>query len=600
MTPTEGSAISFAAPPGGQFSIRDAMLEWLQDIAPYGIFTTDAELVIRSWNQWLVVHSGLAADAVIGRSLLQVFPELEARRVHEHFHRALRGEVSVLSTALHKYLLPLPSVAREFGLQRMLQTARVAPLAIGERIVGTVSIIEDVTQRECQAALVRRQQEFDRLLSETLGLLLEAEMPLDTAAILFPRIAAPLKLEAYFNYLCEPDSNELRLHSAAGIAPEVRKTMATLVIGESLCGQVALRRAPVKEFFIQESVGVHTATARKLGLRSYAGFPLLIGDQLLGTLAFGSYEHDSILDEVVDVLAKVTQYISISIDRAQRERELREAQLRLSDHANELERKVAERTVKLHETISQLESFCYTVAHDLRAPIRALTGYTEVLLDDFSCTMPEEANVVVRRLNRAGHRLDMLTRDLLKFSRIVREDVHLEPVNVAELVDDIMAVTPALQRVLKVHGDLGCVLAQRTLLQQCLSNLFDNALKFTAPGVKPSIALRAELRARPHEIRVNGSAPFHPPTCSAVPASAIAGPRWRLWVEDNGIGIPSHAQERVFGIFERIPGPHAVEGTGIGLAIVARATEQMGGSCGVESTLGVGSRFWIELLPTMR
>ena len=82
------------------------------------------------------------------------------------------------------------------------------------------------------------------------------------------------------------------------------------------------------------------------------------------------------------------------------------------------------------------------------------------------------------------------------------------------------------------------------------------------------------------------------------PADSGAPPRIRIWVEDNGIGIPEHAHEKIFGIFERVSGLDHVEGTGIGLAIVARAMQQMGGTCGVESEPDRGSRFWLELAAT--
>lgn len=566
------------------------MFEWMQDIAPYGILSTDARLILRSWNHWLETHSGIAAEDIIGRPLLEAFPELAERKLDEHFRRALQGEVSVLSTALHRYLLPLPAVGRESGRERMLQTVRIAPLPLAGG-AGTITFIEDVTQRERQAALVRRQQEHDRLLSDVLALLLESDRPLETATELFPRIAAPLKLDAFFNYLCRPGDGELHLHAAGGITPEARRTMAALPIGSGLCGQVAARRSPIVEFRISESHGPAARDARRLGFRSYAGFPLVIGDRLLGTLAFASYERDELPPEAIDVLARVAQFLSIAIDRAQRESELRTAQGRLSEHAIELEARIAERTAKLHETIAQLESFSYTVAHDLRAPIRSLTGFTGILVEDYRANLPEEAQAIVERLHRASHRLDALTRDLLKFSRIVREDVRLAPVDVQELVQEIIAMTPALQAdVVRCELPLGCVQAQRTLLQQCLSNLFDNALKFVAVGTRPRIVVRGELRttAEPGSGAAGASS-------RALPAPAVPGRRWRIWVEDNGIGIPEGARERIFGIFERIPGPLAVEGTGIGLAIVARATEQMGGTCGVESKLGEGSRFWIEL-----
>jgi signal transduction histidine kinase len=568
--------------PQPSVELQDGLLSWMQDIAPYGIFTTDGALIVRSWNHWLSTHSGLTADEVIGRPLLALFPDLVARKLDTHFQRALCGEVSVLSTALHRYLLPLPTTAPEFGVGPMLQTVRIAPLPLPGRGVGTITMIEDVSQREMQAAILRRQQGYDRLLSEVLALFLKAESPSDAAAALFPRIAAPLKLDMYVNYLVGPDDPQLRLHAAGGVSPEARKAMATLAVGESMCGCVAATRTALVRNFIQADASEEAAEVRRLGLRSYAGFPLVIGDRLLGTLGFGSYAHDVIPDEVVDVLAKVAQYLAISLERTQREAELRLAQDRLGEHAVDLERKVAERTAKLRDTIAQLESFTYTVAHDLRAPIRALMGYAEVLLTEYQAALPEDGRGVVERLHRASHRLEALTRDLLKFSRIGRDDIRLTPVDVREVVQEIVALTPALQNgTLKVQLPLGQVLAQRTLLQQSLANLFDNALKFMPPGTRPTIIVRGEMRRDgAHES-----------------GQAVDGLRWRVWVEDNGIGIPAHSHRKIFGIFERLPGPVAVEGTGIGLAIVARAMEQMRGACGVESEVGEGSRFWLELEP---
>ena len=179
---------------------KGAMLAWTQAIAPFGILTTDAELRIRTWNQWLVAQSGLSLEAVAGRPLFEVFPDLRERGLEENFRRALTGEISVLSTALHRYLLPLqPTVRGEPGA-KMLQTARIAPLVIGEQIIGTIATIEDVTQRETHTLVLRRQQEHDRLLSTALAMLLSSERPQDVVAELFPNLAAPLKLEVYLNY----------------------------------------------------------------------------------------------------------------------------------------------------------------------------------------------------------------------------------------------------------------------------------------------------------------------------------------------------------------------------------------------------------------
>jgi PAS domain S-box-containing protein len=580
---------------------KGAMLAWVQALAPYGIFTTDTELRIRSWNQWLVSHSGLAVDDVVGRELTDVYPNIRERRLEEHFRRALDGQISVLSTALHKFLLPLRSTIRTTQGAEMLQTARIAPLVFGDHIVGTIATIEDVTQRESHALVLRRQQEHDRLLSSALALLLESETPLQAATQLFPNIAAPLHLEVYFNYLLSPDGSELRLHSAGGVTAEAKKALSLVKLGEGACGTAALGRKPVYIPNVQSGKDVHAEGIRRLGLQSYACFPLLVGERLLGTLSFGSYHRSTIAAEEIEFLFTVAQYLALALDRALREDALRDAQRTLREHAETLETRIAERTAKLHETITQLESFSYTIAHDLRAPIRSLKGFSEILLNDYAAALPEAAQGMLGRLLRASQRLDALTRDLLHFSRLVRQDVTLGRVDVAELVHEIVAATPALQDgVLRMPPSLGIVRAQRTLLQQCLANLLDNALKFARPGVPTRITLRAEGSVGRDSAgdRAPGAAPGTSllQAAAGMPASAATPPSSiRIWIEDNGIGIPAQAYEKIFGIFERVSGVDHIDGTGIGLAIVARAMQQMGGACGVESVLGQGSRFWLEL-----
>src|SRR5271168_4828652 len=117
-----------ASPENKPETERDlALLSWIQQFAPYGVLTLDTSLRVQSWNRWLELHSSWNAATVIGRSLFEMFPDLENRRLKAPFQRALEGESSVLSTALHRYLLPLDSPLKAGGSGRMQQTARVAP-----------------------------------------------------------------------------------------------------------------------------------------------------------------------------------------------------------------------------------------------------------------------------------------------------------------------------------------------------------------------------------------------------------------------------------------------------------------------------------------
>ncbi len=596
------SAPSISSPP----LHKDAMSSWMQEIAPFGILTTDTTLRISTWNQWLVTHSGLTAEAVVGRSLFEVFPEIEKRRLSDYFQRALAGEISVLSTALHHYLIPLVSPVRETADRHMQQTARIAPLHFEGKILGTITIIEDVSQREFQAAVLRRQHSREQLLSWALAHLLQSADPLTDITALFPKVAAELELDGYFNHLLDPTGRKLLLHASHGLERSQEAAFTVVPLAQALAGRGIEQRRPVVLNHLQGCHEPGVATIRTLGTRAYAGFPLLVGERLLGTLAFASFKRDEITSIDVEFLSTISQYVAIALDRAVQEATLRDTQQSLREHVEGLEAKVAERTVRLHEIISQLESFSYSVAHDLRAPIRALKSYCEVLLEDYSAKLPADGQDIVKKLFRASDRLDILTRDLLKFSKVSMQAVDLAVIDLSELIADIVLLTPALRdEVLAVQPPFGKVWGQRTLVQQCLSNLFDNSLKFARAGQPPRIVVRSEVLSEQSPAPLfTTNAPFNPATHSqsGFPATVQLGgsttsrkrKRIRVWVEDNGIGIAPELHQKIFGIFERGGGPNMPEGTGIGLAIVARAMQQMGGSCGVESIVGQGSRFWLE------
>jgi len=361
---------------------------------------------------------------------------------------------------------------------------------------------------------------------------------------------------------------------------------------------------------LDTSVDPQFAGLQELGLRSYMCSPLVVGERVFGSLCLGSREKDQFSPEEIDLAASIAQHVAIALDRSQRETELREAQEQLSRHADELERQVAERTVALEETIKELESFTYSVAHDLRAPIRSFQGYTQMLLEDHASAIPQEAMVLVERIQRSAHRMDTLTKDLLRYSRVSRETVKLVPTNVEEVLhESLMGLRAQFGKdSITIQSSLHQVMAEPVLLQQCLANLVENAAKFVQPGRLPRVQVRTELvencfppahlQPLPHSVH----AAFHPVHSYASardpqePASSRVVPACvRIWVEDNGIGIAPEYQKKIFGLFERVGDISTYQGTGIGLAIVAKATQRMGGSCGVESTPGEGSRFWIEL-----
>ncbi|MBI2949499.1 MAG: PAS domain S-box protein [Verrucomicrobia bacterium] len=236
----------------------------------------------------------------------------------------------------------------------------------------------------------------------------------------------------------------------------------------------------------------------------------------------------------------------------------------------ELERLVAERTAKLQETISELEAFSYSVSHDMRAPLRAMQGYAKALLKDYKDSLDSQAMHFLDRIARASNRLDSLIQDVLAYSRVAKGEIALHPVDLERLIQDVLPNHPEFQppqASLLVEKPLHAVLGHEAYLTQCVTNLLGNAVKFVPSGVIPQIRVRTE--------RLQD--------------------RVRIWFEDNGIGIdPSH-HDRIFEIFGQVHSEKKYGGTGIGLAIVRKAVQRMGGEVGIESEIGQGSRFWLIL-----
>jgi PAS domain S-box-containing protein len=274
-----------------------------------------------------------------------------------------------------------------------------------------------------------------------------------------------------------------------------------------------------------------------------------------------------------DAAGNVTKWFGTSTDvhdQKVTQQALQQAKEQLTLYAAGLEQQVSERTSELQNTVQELEAFCYTIAHDLRAPLRAMEGFTRALVEDYQEDLDDVGREYARRTNEAARRMDHLIKDLLEYARLSRVDIDLEPVDLDLMVRGLLQQRQheieSRDATVTVEGILPRVMAHPVLVDQILGNIFGNALKFVAEGRPPRISFRCEE----------------------------SGALQRLWVEDNGIGISRQYHDRIFKIFERLHVDKSFAGTGIGLAIVRRAVERCGGRFGLESELGKGSRFWVE------
>jgi|GEM_PF-793158 len=265
---------------------------------------------------------------------------------------------------------------------------------------------------------------------------------------------------------------------------------------------------------------------------------------------------------------KVAVLFSDITDKKKAEMALANAREELQRHAEILERTVAERTEKLRDTVAELEHFSYTITHDMRAPLRAMQAFSQILRDDYQRHLDEQGADFLRRINEAASRMDSLITDSLNYAKAIQTELSLEPVDAGKLLRGMIESYPQFQpprAEIEIAENLPHVLANQAGLTQCFSNLLGNAVKFVAPGTKPRVKIWAEEQ----EARV------------------------RFWVEDNGVGIPDDQQERIFMMFQRLT--KDVEGTGVGLALVRKVVERMRGKVGVKSPPGGGSLFWVDL-----
>ena len=300
-----------------------ALLMWTHHLAPHGIFTTDTDLRITSWNHWLERHSSLRAEQVLGQPLAQLIPSLSERHLDRYFQDALRGEVKVLSSALHSYLLPFPPTQPESGFSHMQQSARVTPLILEGRICGTITVVEDVTEREWQNRQLRHEHERDELLSDTLAHLLLARDPDALVKDLFNQFAAQLGVDTYLHYRLDPEIQRLHLESSAGLTSAQQAAASILEKGEGFCGAAALRRQPVTAPFLAKMSDPKAEFFRKVRLEAFIAFPLILADQTLGVLAFGTRTREQWAADEISFLQTVARYVAIALDRARQERTLR-------------------------------------------------------------------------------------------------------------------------------------------------------------------------------------------------------------------------------------------------------------------------------------
>lgn len=306
------------------------------------------------------------------------------------------------------------------------------------------------------------------------------------------------------------------------------------------------------------------------GLRSSSAFPLLSKGQVIGFLNVYSTKSDIFSDDEVALLSSVAEDISFALDTLEINKKRVEAEAMLKELNESLEKRIAQRTENLHEVNNELEAFIYSISHDLRAPLRSIVGFSKALYEHSSANFDETGSNYLSRIIRGGEKMSRLIDDLLRLSRISRQELQIYKVDISRMAaiiaEELGTASPARHVEINIE-ECPSVMADRRLIEIVLSNLLENAWKFTSKIENA----RIQFGAIKEENKVV------------------------YYVRDNGAGFDTRYAEKMFWPFQRLHSSSDFEGTGIGLAIVERIIRRHGGKIWAEGSVGKGATIYFTL-----
>jgi signal transduction histidine kinase len=231
-----------------------------------------------------------------------------------------------------------------------------------------------------------------------------------------------------------------------------------------------------------------------------------------------------------------------------------------------LEQRVSERTAALERSMRDMEAISYSIAHDLRAPLRSVNGFATIVREEEADRLSAQGRDMFERIVKSARNMGQMLTDMLELLRVVRVELDAVPVDMRELAYSVAEVLmPALPQARIDVGGLPHAMGDATLLRQVFFNLMDNALKYSRHQPIPHVVAGFDATQRVYFVR------------------------------DNGMGFDMAHAEKLFGLFQRLHPGTDVPGMGVGLAIVARIIERHGGRIWAESAPGKGATFWFQL-----
>jgi signal transduction histidine kinase len=454
--------------------------------------------------------------------------------------------------------------------QLLLDGALVALFAIAAIVLATTVVVQQrraqanrahrAALEQAQAALAKHTERL-RIVHEIDRAIIAAEAPHAIAGAVIGPLRELLGVPRAIVNLFDLAAGEVEWLAAAGrhrtrSGPGVRYPIR-------LMGDLeALKRGEPQVIDTQTlPPGPETAALLASGVNWYMAVPMIAGGELIGALSFGG-ERASFPEEQVLIAREVATQLAIAIAQARLFEQVKR-------HAEELELRVRERTAALEAANKELESFSYSVSHDLRSPLRAIDGFSRILLEDYAATLDAEGRRLLGVIRDNSRKMGELIDDLLEYSRLGRKPLANAAIDMQRLVDEVLAELPAAggSAPRLELGELPPARGDRTLLKQAWANLLANAVKFSSKREQPLIAV----------------------------SGREDGAQCVYRVKDNGAGFDMRYHDKLFSVFQRLHGADEFEGTGVGLAIVQRVIARHGGRVWAEGAVDAGAAFHFSL-----
>ena len=511
--------------------------------------------IITSWNRGAETMFGYREDEVVGKPITMLIPSEKLGEEAVFVEQIAAGET------VQNY----DTIRRRKDGSDVLVSVTLSPIQDAEgRVVGASKIARDITERQQAEAAQRRYSErlaainrLDRLIASNVDLPqiydrfvqeLQAVIPVDRTAIV--QISAAGDQWQV--------TRQWTAHRAANQPGQWVPVQGSVI--ERLISQ----RMPFYEAEVgEQGHWPETDILRKEGLHSRLLLPLTVQERVIGVLTAASHQPAAFSEEDQAALVTIADQLAIAIQKANLYAQVQRT-------AAELEQRVRQRTAELEASNQELEAFSYSVSHDLRSPLRAIDGFSRILLRDYQTLLPDEGQRRLRLVRENAQQMGQLIDDLLAFSRLNRQPLHRQPTPLDQIVKQVLDALSSEREHRQVEwivGTLPICQADPALLKQVMMNLLSNALKFTRQREIARIEVGIQV--------LDGDQVY--------------------FVKDNGAGFDMRYADKLFGVFQRLHSADEFEGTGVGLALVQRILHRHGGRIWAEAEVDKGAAFYFTL-----